>query len=428
MSGSIALDVFIGLAFIYLLYSLFATILLELISTNFGIRAANLRKAIYRMLNDDKEDIGVSKNLWWALMGLFGKGFSQKSGGLARAVFNSPAIKYLGTKGFRRRGPSNISAQQFSKGLLSVLSNNPADRSQQALKIKSLMDKPMGFQIDETGEIKTTTQEVESIGFASASGISHLKYLFIESQGDLDKFKQKIEEWYEEMMLVATEWYKKRMQIWLLLIGFALAYSFNVNSLYIVKVLSVDKNAREQMVVLVSAHLSANDSLKSVDKLTEEELSAYRKEIRDQIDEAHNVIGLADRVPEKLRIKDATCAPEELEKALLTTNSYVKKPDGDYIIFEQPKGWKYLNFGEFINVENICTDQIDNREIVLGGAKLFWYSFLGYLVTALAISLGAPFWFDLLNKVMQLRGAASQKRSNGHVIATSSSTSDDTKG
>ena len=30
---------------------------------------------------------------------------------------------------------------------------------------------------------------------------------------------------------------------------------------------------------------------------------------------------------------------------------------------------------------------------------------LGWLVTGLAISLGAPFWFDLLNRLVDLRGA-----------------------
>lgn len=32
-------------------------------------------------------------------------------------------------------------------------------------------------------------------------------------------------------------------------------------------------------------------------------------------------------------------------------------------------------------------------------------SLIGLLLTAIAISLGAPFWFDLLNKLMQLRGS-----------------------
>jgi hypothetical protein len=29
----------------------------------------------------------------------------------------------------------------------------------------------------------------------------------------------------------------------------------------------------------------------------------------------------------------------------------------------------------------------------------------GWLITALAVSLGAPFWFDLLNKFINIRGA-----------------------
>jgi len=30
---------------------------------------------------------------------------------------------------------------------------------------------------------------------------------------------------------------------------------------------------------------------------------------------------------------------------------------------------------------------------------------IGWLITALALSLGAPFWFDLLNKLMNLRSS-----------------------
>ena len=34
-----------------------------------------------------------------------------------------------------------------------------------------------------------------------------------------------------------------------------------------------------------------------------------------------------------------------------------------------------------------------------------WEHFWGYLLTVLALSLGAPFWFDLLNKLVRLRSA-----------------------
>jgi hypothetical protein len=31
---------------------------------------------------------------------------------------------------------------------------------------------------------------------------------------------------------------------------------------------------------------------------------------------------------------------------------------------------------------------------------------MGWLITAMAISLGASFWYDLLNKLLKLRGTA----------------------
>jgi hypothetical protein len=36
--------------------------------------------------------------------------------------------------------------------------------------------------------------------------------------------------------------------------------------------------------------------------------------------------------------------------------------------------------------------------------------FFGLLISTLAISLGAPFWFDILNRVMQVRAAGASPR------------------
>jgi len=52
MFNNVCLDIFIGLVFIYLLYSLLATIVAEIITTQLGIRALNLKDAIDRMLSD----------------------------------------------------------------------------------------------------------------------------------------------------------------------------------------------------------------------------------------------------------------------------------------------------------------------------------------------------------------------------------------
>src|SRR6267142_7015924 len=66
MTGSVALDVVIGLVFVYLLYSLLATIILEMVATGLGLRARNLFTAIDRMLTDQTDwpkQVGLGKFL-----------------------------------------------------------------------------------------------------------------------------------------------------------------------------------------------------------------------------------------------------------------------------------------------------------------------------------------------------------------------------
>ena len=55
MTGNVGLNVVIGLVFVYLLYSLYATIIMEIFSSSFGLRARNLSYAIKRMLMDERK-------------------------------------------------------------------------------------------------------------------------------------------------------------------------------------------------------------------------------------------------------------------------------------------------------------------------------------------------------------------------------------
>jgi hypothetical protein len=57
-------------------------------------------------------------------------------------------------------------------------------------------------------------------------------------------------------------------------------------------------------------------------------------------------------------------------------------------------------------------DELDALQMVLGwsGENLCdWTSWpqrlIGWILTMTAVSLGAPFWFDLLNKLMNIRNA-----------------------
>jgi len=55
------------------------------------------------------------------------------------------------------------------------------------------------------------------------------------------------------------------------------------------------------------------------------------------------------------------------------------------------------------------TAAISSVSLPIGWTEFHWNDILprfpGWLITALAASLGAPFWFDLLNKFINIRGA-----------------------
>src|ERR1039458_2372589 len=90
MFNNVALDVVIGLVFIYLLYSLLGTLLQEMIATNIGLRARILRKAINRMLNDSRKD---KKNL--KIRYKTDKVPNPEIVLLSEAFYRHPLIKYL---------------------------------------------------------------------------------------------------------------------------------------------------------------------------------------------------------------------------------------------------------------------------------------------------------------------------------------------
>ena len=65
MFNNVVLDIFIGLVFVFLLYSLLATILMELYARAFNLRARMLQKALRRMLEDDAANNGKYEKPFW---------------------------------------------------------------------------------------------------------------------------------------------------------------------------------------------------------------------------------------------------------------------------------------------------------------------------------------------------------------------------
>jgi hypothetical protein len=375
MFNSVALDVVIGLVFIYLLYSLLVTVLSELVAIVLNLRAKNLKEAIDRMLNDEK-DMSTGQRLVDTL-----KLTKNPDNPVVNAFYNHPEIKYLGSSGIYKI-PSNFKAGSFSKTLISLLfGENKATRAIIDGKISKLtVTGP-----DKNNKKVTTTIDPETAAY--------IRSLWIDAQGDVEKFKLLIESWFERTMEHTIEWYKRKIRVVTILLGFFLAWFFNADTFFIVKGLSKDRDARDKLVSMANAYIESNQYSATTAKLETAKAAADTKikldtvlaitsQLQSDIAKANNILGIGCFLPDSVQIIKGpsgklTSSPL-IESAFLITKRGEVKENKDFKYYK-PCDKLYYFFW------------------------LFWHHFFGFLVTAIAISLGAPFWFDILSKVMALR-------------------------
>lgn len=370
MFGSVVLDVTIGLVFIYLLYSLLATIINEIIATNIGMRARFLRKGIERMLNDEyiekyKDALTFLdkvrmffRNARRSIRGFFMLETNDFKKSFAAKFYDHPAIYYMAENKWHSK-PSYMDAQNFSDVLLNILSKNVGNPANNMLVIRKALQEN-NFELNGKHlQLDTETRDELLSKLAIADF-------------DFVKFKASLETWFEQTMERASGWYKRKVQLMLFVIGFFIAAAFNVNTFKIVDVLSKDKDARTQLVNLAMA-TSKTDSIQNIIAITKDttELTndsilrqAYKTLLTDQAEVA-NILGAGWNFNiMRKKVKDANG-----NVTLQRYNTWDKI--------------KYITWRSFNPIKN------------------FW----GFLVTAIALSLGAPFWFDLLNKLKAIKGA-----------------------
>lgn len=360
MFSNLAIDVALGLIFIYLLYSLLASIVQEMAARLFNARARVLTKALRRLLeNDDHSgELGFFGRFtffnWFYELGWSVVYFFQpfKNSPFLKKFYQSPSIRYLGENSAAAR-PAYISPQIFSQAMVHLLrGRHKAAHQTDAAAIRECLEQ-------NTLQLAPDTLE-------------HLRNLFEDARQDVGKFRGNMETWFNETMTRASGWYRKQTQVWLLLLGLCIAGLFNVDSIAIARILMKDKNVREQMVQLA-----------------------------------------VSRKPEYTAITDTL-----IRKKVLHKDSAFLRSDTSLRIFMNDTSligvYAMLrsDAGDARNVLGISRDCVTDssggvRKLRCGYVHPFqqngWLILAGWAITALAISLGAPFWFDLLGKVVKFR-------------------------
>ncbi len=187
--------------------------------------------------------------------------------------------------------------------------------------------------------------------------------LIDEKVNEISHLEWQIQQWFDSSMALLTGTYKRKTIWFTFLFGSILTFTLNIDSLQLAAYLYSNPEARQKLAA--SAYQSAQDTtyIKMVEKIklkvstTEPDSTQLKKDLSDFIKE----------------VKDRKAF---MDKTVATVSASI------------PIGWQE-------------SSQKPGESWLLYVLRKLG----GLLITTLAICLGAPFWFDVLNKVANLRSS-----------------------
>ncbi len=289
-------------------------------------------------------------------------------------IFNKPIVQPDGTKvslgqaimdhcsvtalSHARQSTSYIDAKNFTSALLEKITFDPNNPKVIAKNINEFI-----LAIDKSNVLSTEFQRV-LLMYANDAKDTY-RALSEKSTGEIDLFRGKIENWFDSSMQRITGTLKKRYsRPATFIVGIIVTVFLNADSISLAKYLYSNSEARTK--IAMQAYDAVNDSalIKQVQQINTntDTLSAAAISLQDF---KNNMVK---------KIKDIDRAKEGLADAM-------------------PLTWK--------------ADELNDASGKFSGLYLF-SKITGLFATVLAIMMGAPFWFDLLNKISNLRSTGAK--------------------
>jgi hypothetical protein len=344
--GSTLLEVAIGMIFVYLLLSLLCSAFNELIESLLKYRARYLEKGIVKLLGDKQ---------------------------LAQEFFDHPLVKPLGDN------PSYIPARTFSLALWNIATTKTAQGEAVAAGVSQ-----------DLAQIRALIAGVQDAGLQNIR--KALLTLIDEAGGDINKARANVERWYDDAMDRVSGWYKRHTHWILIVLGLLAAAAFNVDTLTVVKALWFNDALRTSVVA------AAEDYAKSNPAPTPG--GATGTQTTGQTSPA------------------ATPTPLTPQQEADQARQKISTITGQFNNLNLPVGWPVkpqLGSQKYQDIKDAAERQKQfDADLAAYNADPRWpapgdngsgliLKALGIILTALAVSQGAPFWFDLLNKFIVIR-------------------------
>lgn len=294
-----------------------------------------------------------AKNLEVGLSNLLQSGKGNK---LVSDLYGHPLINGLSKTGQK---PSYIPPKNFTLALLDVMSGNigklPTDN-------------------------KLLIEAIEKQGqFAQTEAGKSIILLLHEAGDNADKARRNLEGWYNNAMDRVGGWYKQKIQVIIFMIAFIICAALNIDAIKISQTLWTDIALRQMLVEAASSSDIAR-------------LMPQKPSESESVSVGNGAVPV--QPSEQTPTDDST---KGFTQSIQSAGSLVEQIKALHL----PIGWKLLDGKE----EKWIFEKYDTMN---------WFiKIMGILITTFAASLGAPFWFQLLNKIVDLRAAGKQPDKSG---------------
>lgn len=376
------LDLIIGMAFVYFLLSLICVALQEIKARAYNERSKNLKKWIFDTFRYDREarsSEGLASRLWNNIIidGLTQEGRSASY--IPRDVFVSALldeIHYESDDKYEKIIYKELQPLKELQALEEKLENfKPASESglkefgELEEKRKAIIESARKMGLDSSEAITKKMKELEeslndrkpydfeSIGTSIRNSDllpqrmkRAILQIYNESHSNMDSFRERLERWFDQAMERNAGTFKKQAQKSVLIFSIFVTILLNVDSIGLIQ-------------YFYSHPAEAARVADAAEKMMADSTTARR------------LNSMQDSTTKQL-LAEVKAGISELRELKL------------------PMGWR----------KEVLTAKFCKPDGFLIAGNVFM-TLLGWFLTAIAVSLGAPFWYDTLNKLVDLRSA-----------------------
>jgi hypothetical protein len=219
-----------------------------------------------------------------------------------------------------------------------------------------------------------------------------LVILASRSEDSLDDFEQHLAAWYDSSMDRVSGWYKGKVQIWTAIISACVTMFVNADSIDIARRLMIYPVLRDQIVQAAGKVSNSGGVPQTITESQKADLSALSGWSTDF--QIFHRLEACDQPSLRGSMSEADCRGQSSND--VKANPTLARVWGD----DSFPGADLLR-------------QIPSGILFLWLWLIVPGHIAGWTVTAIAASLGAPFWFDTLNRFMNIRSAGTSPNEKG---------------